>query len=63
MSSSKRESSDAGSGEESGSDDDEEDDEDQINFKQEDLIFNPESDQRKWLRTHGKSDFISFDDE
>jgi len=55
MSSSKRESSDAGSDEEPGSDDDDdEDDEDAINFKQDEMIFNPESVQRKWLKTHGK---------
>lgn len=64
MSSSKRELSDAGSGEESGSDDDDdEDDEDAINFKQDEMIFNPESVQRKWLKTHGKQHCIDFEDE
>ena len=64
ISSSSRKSSGEGSEGESGSDDDdEEDDEDQINFKQEDLIFNPESIERKWLRTHGKEHCIDFEDE
>lgn len=64
MSSSKRDSSGGGYG--SGSDEDgsdEEEDEDNINFTNEDLIFNPESDLRKWLRTHGKEHCIDFEDE
>ena len=61
MSSSKKDSSDGGSG--SGSEDgSDEDDEDNINFTNDDLIFNPESDLRKWLRTRGKEHCIDFDD-
>lgn len=79
MSSSKQESSNGGSGSGSGSDSDEEDDEDAINFTNEDLIvsikqlnlfltffrfqFQPESNQRKWLKTHGKAHCIDFEDE
>lgn len=62
MSSAKQDSSENGG---SGSDDDgsdEEDDEDNINFTNDDLIFNPESDLRKWLRTRGKDHCIDFED-
>ena len=40
----------------------EEEDEDANGFKNEDLIFNPESDLRKWLKTHGKEHCIDFED-
>lgn len=41
----------------------EEDEEEVINFKDEHLIWNPESGQRHWLKTRGKSKFIDFEDE
>lgn len=44
-------------------DDDDEDEEDIINVKQEDLIFNPESGLRNWLKSRGKGEFIDFSDE
>lgn len=62
MTSSKKDSSDAGSGSGSGSDDDDEDDdEDNINFTNDDLIYNPESGLRKWLKSRGKE--LDFEDE
>ena len=65
MSSSRQASSnqDSGSGAGSDDDDDDDDDEDQINYKNEDMIFNPESGLRKWLKKHGKEHCIDFEDE
>ena len=40
--------------------DDEE--EDKVFFKQSDLLYQPKSDQRNWLRKHGKSKYIDFDE-
>ena len=51
-------------GPEDGSDEGDEsgDDEDCV-IRQKDLIFNPESQLNKWLKAHGKSDCINFEDE
>ncbi|CDW82832.1 ef hand family protein [Stylonychia lemnae] len=49
-----------GGGSEDGSSEDEEVD---ISIKQQELIFNPESSLRQWLKKRGKNEFIDFDDE
>jgi len=45
----------------SSKDGEDEEDED-LNVKASDLIFNPESMRRKWLKNHGKSHYIDFSD-
>jgi hypothetical protein len=48
-------------GEESGEDEDEE--EDTGFYKSDDMLWQPGSNQRKWLKTRGKKKFIDFDDD
>jgi hypothetical protein len=45
------------------SDGDEDDDEDGDGIGVEDLIYQPESNQRNWLKKHGKASYITFDSE
>jgi hypothetical protein len=49
--------------EEEESEEEDEDEEEVIQFRDEHLIWNPESGQRHWLKTRGKSEFIDFDDD
>jgi len=57
-----------GSEKEDGDDDEEEEEEEDEDmssciFKQEDLIFNPSSGLRNWLKSRGKEHYIDFEDE
>ena len=43
--------------------DEEEQEHERVFFKQSDLLYQPKSDQRNWLRKHGKAKYIDFDDQ
>lgn len=56
--------SDEGEGSDEDDDDDDDDsDEDDCIIRQEDMIFNPSSGLRNWLKSRGKEHYIDFEDE
>ena len=40
----------------------EEQEDERVFFKQSELLYQPKSDQRNWLRKHGKGKYIDFDE-
>ena len=41
----------------------EEEEDERVFFKQSELLYQPKSDQRNWLRKHGKAKYIDFDEQ